>query len=168
MPTNKRKQIDFYSNDLTSSLVEEGYKARPRWFEKVSGEFIENFALAYGTKTWNVSPTGNPHSIVVSFPRHDGRVKMFDIDAGEFFWTKVSKLTRSRVSGRASERMYEYDQVQMDDLRCESEEITMEIDWESLKAFDERGQTLGKGLERLVGGEKIARMIRIPKELIRK
>lgn len=166
MPTNKRKPIDFYSNDLTASLVEEGYKAKPRWFDKVSGEFIEHFALAYGTKTWNVSPTGNDKAIVVSFPRHDGRVKMFDIDAGHFFWTKVGKLTRSRVSGRAKEWMYEANDVVMDDQRCESEEITSNIDWESLKEFDERGQTLGKGPQRIA--EKMARMIRIPNELIQK
>ena len=164
MVTNNRKPIDFYSNTLANSLLEEGYKAKPRWFDKVSGEFIENFSLTFGTKTWNVSPTGNPHSIVVSFPRQDGRVRMFDIDAGEFFWTKVGKLTRSRISGRASERMYEYDQVVMDDLRCESEEIAQNIDWESLVTFDKRGQTIGKGLERIVGGERVVKMIRIPKK----
>lgn len=130
------KPVDFNSPVLTTILVKEAYKASPRWFEHVSYKFRDNFALKYGTKTWNVSPTGNPVSIVVSYPRQDGTVRIYDLDSGEFYWVKLTMFTKSRVYGRAREEMYNYSGVLMDDYRCESEDIEMNIDWESLQEWD--------------------------------
>lgn len=136
--TNK-KPITFESKELHDYLLRRAYDVHDhRWFELVSDSEREEFVLKYATKTWNVSPTGNPTSIVVSYPRPDKTVKVYDIDAGEFFWVKLSKLTKSRITGRSTESMYWYGPVVMDDQRCESEDICDFIDWSSLEADEKK------------------------------
>jgi hypothetical protein len=165
MATTKRYRskppTNFDSPLLVNKVLNAGYAACRRWFENVSGSVLEDFALKYGTKHWNVSPTGNDRAIVVSYPRANGDVRMYDLDSGDMFWTKVTRLTKNRISGRASERDYEYETVVMDSFRCESEDIQMNIDWESLREFDENPKKMG----RMMGGEKVKKLITLPKKV---
>lgn len=131
------KPILFNSVELHDKMLEHAYKHQPRWFDDVSYTERENFALKYATKLWHVSPTGNPTSVVVSYPRRDGKVRMFDLDSGDFFWVKLKLLTRTKVSGKNTERNYEWNAVLGDDYRCESEDIQYMIDWETGKARGE-------------------------------
>lgn len=138
-----RKPIHFNSPELHALMLERAFcmKEKPdyRWFEAVSDTERYHFALKYGTKLWDVCPNGNPSSIVVSYPRQRGgkvMVRMFDLDSGEMFWVRLNQLVPKRISGRNSERNYEFNTVCMDDYRCESEDITYNIEWEDLKQFD--------------------------------
>jgi hypothetical protein len=130
---NNKKIVQFNSPELASKMLERAYKEDARWFDFVAESERENFALKYGTKLWNVSPTGNSAAIVISYPRPNGLVKIFDLDCGETFWVKLSKLTTTRVSGRNTERNYEWSGVCGDDLRCESEDMEMLIDWGAIE-----------------------------------
>jgi hypothetical protein len=87
-------------------------------------------------------------------------VKVYDLDSGDMFWVKLSLFTQARVSGRAEEQDYEYSSVVMDDQRCESEDMTLRIDWESLKEFD-KAKT--KAERRVLGGERVQKLIALPK-----
>ena len=162
MATTKRRSskspIGFDSPILVETLARIAYEKYHRWFDHVSSSVLEDFALKYATKTWNVSPTGNDRAIVVSYPRADGLVKMYDLDAGQMFWVPVRKLTKNKISGRARERDYECNDVASDDLRCESEDITMSVDWESLHEFD-RGEN---GMF-LIGGDRVKKLIALPR-----
>jgi hypothetical protein len=160
MVNKARKQIDFNSQELANKMMEEAYKVLPRWFDNVSEGVLDDFAMKYATKRWNVSPTGNPSAIVVSYPRPNGKVKVYDLDSGDMFWVKLSLFTQARVSGRAEEQDYEYSSVVMDDQRCESEDMTLRIDWESLKEFD-KAKT--KAERRVLGGERVQKLIALPK-----
>lgn len=146
MATNRKrkaKPILFNSPELHAEMLRKAYKDQPRWFDSVSYKQREDFALKYATKTWDVSPNGNPTSIVISYPRPDGTVRIYDLDSGEKYWVKLSKFTNAKVSGRANERMFDYSGVVMDDYRCESEDMTMNIDWESLEEWD-KNEAKGK------------------------
>ena len=118
----------------------------------------EDFALKYGTKTWNVSPTGNPYSIVVSYPRPDGTVKVYDLDSGEFYWVELKQFTRTRVSGRNEQNNYGFSAVMTDDCRCESEDIEDMIGWESLKEYDAHPQSL-------VFNKQVKKLVSLPSRL---
>lgn len=136
MNVPRRPRINFNSTALHASMLEHAYKSQPRWFDLVAYAFREEFALKYATKTWNVSPTGNPVSIVVSYPRPNGKVRIYDLDSGEFYWVKLTLFTKTRISGRAKSSHYEVNDVMMDDQRPESEDIQDQVNWEYIEEFD--------------------------------
>jgi hypothetical protein len=175
MKANKKKapRTDFSSKHLVDHLVRKGYEADARWFEHVAYKFREEFAMKYATKTWNVCPNGNPTAIVISYPRHDGTVRVFDLDSAEVYWVPLSKFTQKRISGRNHNRNYECSGVVLDDFRSESEDIQDHIDWESLAEFD-RLQKLTPAQRRkeesyygrrgpMLGGERVRKIISLPK-----
>lgn len=127
----------FDSQDLIDELVKQATTGT-RWFDTVSPGVREEFA--YDKCTWiyrGLAPEDLSAScVVVSYPRPDGKVRVYNMDGGSFSWVPVSKLTRTRRVRRAEERDYEYSSIVMHDDRPESEDITMQIDWANLDKHD--------------------------------
>lgn len=148
---SKKVVVGFNSPELEAQMLAKAYVTQPRWFENVSSDVLADFALKYATKLWNVAGNGNPTSVVVSYPHQDGLVRMVDLDSGEKFWVKLSKLTKSRISGRAQEFHYELGYVRDSGFECEVEDICYGIEWDSIKRFDKgEKDTLSKVEAKLV------------------
>lgn len=133
---SKKNGNRFDSSFISALLFEAGVEKAPTWFQQVSFGTREDFCLQYASKRWNVCPNGNPSSIVVSYPRPDGRIRMYDIDSGELFWVLQRELTPGKVTGRACQEDYGYNAVMMDYTVCESEDIRDIIRWDLVKELD--------------------------------
>lgn len=133
----KQRKFGFNAPATLAALATEACNLNPRWFEVIYTDDRLEFSLRYATKTWNVSPTGNACSIVVSYPRPNGKVRMYDIDSGEFFWVSLKTLTQKRVSGRNVENHYHYNALLLDKCFPETDDIVNNVDWHSLDRWNE-------------------------------
>jgi len=105
--------------------------AGTRWFECISSSVRSDFAetkciwLYRGLAPEDLSAP----CVVVSYPRVDGKVRVYNLDGGGFSWVSSSKLTKTRRVRMAEERDYEWNAIYDHDDRPESEDIASMIDW---------------------------------------
>jgi hypothetical protein len=126
----KSTPVTFNSKKLVDTLLQIATDGN-RWFENVSFSVRAEFAeekcvwLYKGLAPEDLQAA----CVVVSYPRVNGKVRVYNLDGGSFSWVPVKKLTKSRRIRHAEERDYEWNAIAMHDDRPESEDISSMIDW---------------------------------------
>lgn len=108
--------------------------SRGRWFELIS--FSVRLEFAEKKCTWlyrGLAPEDlSATCVVVSYPRTDGKVQVYNMDGGEFSWVPASKLTRTRRVRTTEARDYEWNALYEHPDYAEIEDIAYMIDWDAM------------------------------------
>jgi len=108
--------------------------AGTRWFECIS--FSVRLEFAEKKCTWlyrGLAPEDlSATCVVVSYPRTDGKVQVYNLDGGEFSWVPANKLTRTRRVRKSEPRDYEWNALFEHPDYAEIEDIAYSTGWDEM------------------------------------
>ena len=79
----------------TKIVAPESWKTNLQWFERTDEDARLAYAKEYASK---VFAYGGQACVVISYPRHNDRVAIYDMDSGRVMWTSLDLVKKMIAS----------------------------------------------------------------------